>query len=165
MGLKREHSFLVGGLVAGGLLVALVTTRGDGEKVAPADADDKRIVIPLVEVDTRCVVGKPPLAVVKKGKKITFFVDNNCKDPQTIAVGNFRGSGPAGTDCSAATAGGTVWPFDRNDESPERRRVTVEPRKEDSFALNGADNTISSVYVFDMCHGTAVLDPQLVIEP
>lgn len=152
---------IVGGLVVAAILAGtLYVINFWGNTEASLVLDDTSgpctIVTPVAEKDV----------AVRRKKKITWTITNNCATPQTVMVGNFRTvMASSATTCTSGTAGGEAWPFKRQDEDEKERSVTVKVDDTGDISLKDAKDTkVDLTYYFDICVGGTKVDPRLVIE-
>jgi len=104
---------------------------------------------------------------VKKGKKITWQIQNACDKAQIVNVGNVRlnQADPGGpTNCKAGMEE-SPWPFKAQDQG--RRSVYLEAGSRGEIVLKEAKNEESKpvIYYFDICLGGTKKDPRLVVDP
>lgn len=111
-----------------------------------------------------CVVtGKETEVPTKRGKKVTWEIDNKCTDKnELVTLGNFRTTkSSSARDCTASTEGGAAWPFDEKDDLATRQGTS-----EIKLKVRDAAEVVQ-VYYYDICTGPKAerkSDPRLVIE-
>ena len=158
----RGLALLAGGIVVGaaiGLAIGASALLPFGGASSP---------ITLSTKNGSCEVDKDSVVVAKKNKQVTWEVKNNCQDPQTVIIGNFRTDPTTtNTNCAQATFGGATSPFQQDDE-PRRTAmvasgggtgdITLKVRSSDDLGPNAL------LYYYNICLGTTIKDPILVIE-
>ena len=112
----RGITLLAGGSGGAAIVLALGATLGFGEH------SDGLISWTWQEP---ALSAKRRVVKVKKKKWMTWEVENDCDQAQTVRVGNFRTRRKPPSNCSAATEGGATSPFQQDDEA--RRTVVVDP--------------------------------------
>lgn len=153
-------------LLAGGLVVGAAIGLVLGASALFKVPDDEASIILSIKGGS-CEVDKDPWVKGIKNKQVTWHVTNNCQSQQTVVIGNFRlAATPTNTNCAQATAGGATSPFQQDEEA--RRTATV--------AASGGQGEIKlkvksptdlpggPVYYYNVCLGTTIKDPILVIE-
>jgi hypothetical protein len=121
--------------------------------------------IMLRMIGNECAVGKETLIAVKKNKKITWHVRNECTGQRTVSVGNFRQNQQTDDKTCSKSMTGITWPFKAEDEN--KRAVSPGQGQERNIALHDAKNDTNSPieYYFSVCLENAAVDPRLVIDP
>lgn len=113
-----------------------------------------------------CTLTKEDPVNVKKGKKITWEIDNQCASAQTVRIGNFRAAATGGpNDCSVE---GSDWPFGKAEDKPlPARERTVNSGESKKIKQRTAINNTGSplTFYFDVCLGGARVDPRLIVDP
>ncbi|HEY0876358.1 MAG TPA: hypothetical protein VGD94_22990 [Vicinamibacterales bacterium] len=152
----------VGKLVGGGIAVVVglfilyaMVTRGNVQTTVVADVQNGNCV----------VISKFDVENAKKDKFVEWVIDNRCRPPGMITVGNFRtNQSPSADNCRNATYGGATWPFQQSEEIVHRRN----PNKITLKIKRNADLPGGHTYYFDICTGENAerkSDPRLVIDP
>ena len=160
----RGTTLLAGGLVAGAAIaLAIGATTPDSRDWWGNTETDVSLVAPT----NTCTLGKETIVTVQKNKQVTWDVENDCAQAQTVRVGNFRTTPQtASTNCDAATEGGATSPFQQDDLA--RRTVTVDAGSDGEIKLKvksrGELGEDPLLYYFSICLNQTVADPQLVIE-
>jgi hypothetical protein len=150
---------LVGGIaVILGVIVVFKLLMGGGDRDTQVVVDDTQ---------GRCDVStKSDIPDAKRNKFVRWIIDNRCRPPQLVTVGNFR-TDPSlsANDCSQATLGGAAWPFQEDETQiihrQNRNRISLKIK---ASQLPGGTLT----YYFDICTGDRAenkSDPRLVIDP
>ena len=113
---------------------------------------------PVTLGNNPCAVTKDDQITVKKGKKVTWKIQNNCTSAQAVSIGNFRSTATGGTACAV----GADWPFKNTDNS-----VTIQPGQDSEIVLKEAKNSTgtSITLYYDFCLGGVPKDPRLIIDP
>jgi hypothetical protein len=152
-----------GRIVAGAVAVAVVVIvafvlmkSGDKETDVVVDAPQGSCV----------VTAKANIDNAKKDKFVIWVIDNKCRPPVMVTVGNFRTDASLNADdCSQPTLGGATWPFqeDMNQiiHRQNRNRIPLKIK-------TNADLPNGHTYYFDICvgdNGGRKSDPRLVIDP
>ena len=113
-----------------------------------------------------CAMAKEATVKVKKGKKITWEIKNECTEPKSVRIGNFRTAATGGpNDCSVE---GAQWPFGEDDDRPlSAREKAVGPGESKKIKQRTAVNngTTPLEYYFDVCVGGTTVDPKLIVDP
>ena len=108
--------------------------------------------------------GKETGVIVKKGKKVTWRIENLCSSEQTVTLGNFRKEPIAVKDnCNDAMVGIFDWPFEPGPELANRQSVVPSGGKSDKVKFKAKD--LPGTYYFDVCLGNVKVDPRLIIDP
>lgn len=145
----------IGTAVAGGLVVGC----GGGSRTVRSD---KFTHVTLEDASGSCVLAKENKVWGKVSTDLTWDIDNHCEGTQTVTVGNFRtASGASGqNDCSAE---GPQYPF-----ASGSRTVDVGGGSDGKIKLKVKDDGKLPAgplkYYFDICIGTTIADPELMIE-
>ena len=105
-----------------------------------------------------CAATKDDVITVKKGKKVTWKIQNDCTAAQAVSIGNFRSTSTGGTACAV----GTDWPFKNTNNA-----VTIQPGQDGEVVLKEAKNATGTAITlyYDFCLAGVPKDPRLVIEP
>jgi hypothetical protein len=145
----------VGAAIGAAIATALVVTlRGGGSPWSTH--------VTLSETNGTCTLAKENKVWGKASQDLTWVIDNHCKSDQTVVVGNFRtAAGSSGqNNCSAE---GPQYPFDSGNRS---ETVRAEGGRKIKLKVKGSGNLPSGTlkYYFDICLGSTIADPELMIE-
>lgn len=160
MALTKNTKLAAAGLIAVVVLVAVWALLGKGDVETHVILEDR---------NGQCWVRtKEDRVTIKKDKKLTWVIDNQCTNrSELVTVGNFRtGEISIAPDCLQPTLGeGVLWPFKENIEDRSKRQGTqkIELHIKKHSDLPGGPFT----YYYDICTGANAerkSDPRLVIE-
>lgn len=152
---KNNTAFVVTGVIVAvvvGVLAWIFLKGGDVETE-----------LELKVVGGVCTIPTKHDVKVGRNHKVTWNVSSSCPS-SVVKLGNFRTSaGSTKTDCTDATEGTAVWPFNDNDQN--KRDATVPPNKKIELHDAKNDGTTPLTYYFDVCIGSTKVEPQLIIDP
>ncbi len=153
--------------IAAAFVVAVVVVAAGVSLLRRGYGDVKTNVV-LENGKERCEVTAKSDVTIKKEKKLSWIIDNQCRNKnELVTVGNFRmAKASSATDCLQPTEGsGVTWPFQEHIDDRSKRqkkdRITLTIKKDSD--LPGDRLT----YYFDICTGVNAewkSDPLLVIE-
>ena len=159
---SSSKAVLIGAVVVTAVIVAglAAVTLGGGNS-RPGFFGDTETAITLRPHGPCELASKATGVIAKKGKKVTWIVENECAETQTVTVGNFsltdnRNAKTTG-DCDSP---GADFPFEDGN-----RATSPEAGKTGKIKLKLKSTTLPQTYYFDVCLGKTKTDPRLIIDP
>ena len=160
---EKSSAVRTGLIAAGAAVVAAVVTVFTVGAFAGFGRDILGNTETAIRLRGACeLFGKETGVIVKKGKRIKWKVENLCPAPQTVTLGNFRKEAISLKD--NCTTRWSVLRVALRSSSELANRQSVVPAGETSDKVKFKAKDFPGTYYFDVCLGTAKVDPRLIID-